>query len=93
MSPGLVVVPYASGAHVSSREFLQFCVPVAYTRDMTSDELRAWMGAHGYSVRTLARDLGVRSSTVQRWRDGSRPIPALLGPALRGLESHEQNRL
>jgi transcriptional regulator with XRE-family HTH domain len=52
---------------------------------MTSDELRAWMATHGYSVRRLAKALGVESSTVHRWRTGDHDIPPYLALALTQL--------
>ena len=52
---------------------------------MTIDALRAWMTENEYSVRRLAGALGVAPQTVQRWRDGSRPVPPWLHLALRGI--------
>lgn len=52
---------------------------------MTNEELREWMREHGYSIHALARKLGVWPSTVQRWRDGSRKIPAHVPLALEHL--------
>ncbi len=54
---------------------------------MEQGDFRAWMTAHGYSVRRLADELGVRPSTVQRYRDGTRPIPKVIEVALRGIEA------
>lgn len=54
---------------------------------MTAEELRAWMKEHGWTVRALAASLGTYPSTVQRYRDGTRPIPPMLEVALRGLKN------
>ena len=51
-----------------------------------SDDLRAWMTAHGYTVRSLARALEREPRTIQRYRDGSLPVPRVIELALRGLE-------
>jgi len=51
-----------------------------------SDELRTWMAARGYTVRGLARALGVERKTVQRWLSGATPISRTVELALRGLE-------
>ena len=53
---------------------------------MDSRELRGWMARNGYTVRGLASALGVRPSTVQRWRMGERAIPTYLELALAGIE-------
>ncbi len=53
---------------------------------LTNDEFRSWMSTHRYTVRSLAARLGVWPSTVQRYRDGSRCIPQVVGVALRALE-------
>ena len=52
---------------------------------MTSQELKRWMAAHGYSVRRLALALEVNPSTVQRWREGAHEIPPYLIHALNAL--------
>lgn len=56
---------------------------------MTSTELRDWMVAHRYGVRSLARALGLHPSTVQRYRDGVLPIPPVAALALRALTTTE----
>lgn len=53
--------------------------------DMTGDEFRAWMDEHGYSVRSLARALEREPRTIQRYRDGSLPVPRVVELALVGL--------
>lgn len=55
--------------------------------DMTADEFRSWMESHGYSVRSLARALEREPRTVQRYRDGSLPVPRVIELALIGLEA------
>lgn len=55
--------------------------------DVTADELRAWMRERGYSVRALAAETGHAPATVQRYRDGSQPIPRVFELALRGIEA------
>ncbi|MDE3096871.1 MAG: helix-turn-helix transcriptional regulator [Chloroflexota bacterium] len=52
---------------------------------MTADDLRAWMAAHGYSVRGLAASLGLAPATVQNWRDGTHAPPADLADRLSAL--------
>ncbi len=51
---------------------------------MSGAELRAWMVAHQYSVRTLADALGLNASTVQRYRDAP-IVPPVVALALVGL--------
>ena len=55
--------------------------------DVTADELRAWMSDRGFSVRALAAETGHAPATVQRYRDGSQPIPRVFELALRGIEA------
>ena len=52
---------------------------------VTPEAFRVWMAAHQWTVRGLAIALGVAPSTIQRWRDGSRPVPPYLNMALRTL--------
>lgn len=52
---------------------------------VTSDELRAWMREHGYTVRSLARALEREPRTIQRYRDGGLPVPRVVELALIGL--------
>ena len=53
---------------------------------MTSNELRAWMAAHHWSVAGLAAQLDVYPSTVQRWRSGQRRIPGDMPVRLHAIE-------
>ena len=53
---------------------------------MTSDELRSWMSQNAYTVRGLAGELRVAPTTVQRWRDGTHPVPHLVELAVRTLK-------
>ena len=53
---------------------------------MTSDELRKWREANGYSQARLAKALGIASMTVTRWEMGIRSIPPYLHLALKTLE-------
>lgn len=52
---------------------------------MPPDDLRAWMTEHEYSVRLLARALGVSATTVSTWRTGRHEIPSYLRLALERL--------
>lgn len=52
---------------------------------MTNDDLRAWQTRHRYTGSALARALDVHPSTVQRWRDGTLPVPTVVTLALEAL--------
>ena len=52
---------------------------------MTNTDLRDWMRAHRYSVRTLSHALGVSPSTVTRWRSGEITITRIVILALDSL--------
>ena len=54
---------------------------------MDNADLRAWMTAHRYSVRTLAADLGVHPATIQRYRDGTLKVPRAISLALETLSA------
>lgn len=59
---------------------------------MQADELKAWMTANGWTVRTLTTALGMPKGnwrTVQRWRDGESRIPPHLPLALQALGRRE----
>ena len=43
-----------------------------------ANELKAWMARDHWSVRRLADYIGVNPSTVQKWRDGTHPIPGYM---------------
>ena len=53
---------------------------------MTSADLAAWMAAHRYNKARLAYDLGIARSTLDRYLDGSRPVPMVVRLALKALE-------
>ena len=56
---------------------------------MNPDQLKQWMRTHERTVRGLAGELAVQPSTVQRWRNGSRPIPVYLHLALAGITGNQ----
>lgn len=53
---------------------------------MTPSELRAWRSTTGLSQGIIAALLGVDKATYWRWEKGLCPIPAIVRPALRGLD-------
>lgn len=53
---------------------------------MTGAELKQWLGDFDIGVREFARKLGVQPSTVARWLNGSRPVPAYMEWVLKGIE-------
>ncbi len=57
---------------------------------MTADELKGWMTRNGYSVRGLARDLGLSPTTITYYRSGKRPVPRTFALALDTLELRRQ---
>lgn len=60
---------------------------------MEAHELKEWMSANGYSVRTLTLALGMNPQswrTVQRWRDGTNRVPPYLQLALQALGPRKQ---
>lgn len=59
---------------------------------MDASELRAWMTANHWTVRSLTTALGMPEGnwrTVQRWRDGTSRIPPHLPLALQALGARE----
>jgi DNA-binding transcriptional regulator YiaG len=56
---------------------------------MDGPGLRQWREARGWSMRELARRLGVAPSTVLRWERVEGEMPGLLVAALRGVECEE----
>ena len=67
------------------RVALDICAPFAYAGSMTGKALRSWMTEHRHSVRTLAAALEMHPSTVQRYRDGTLPVPRAVELALETL--------
>ena len=59
---------------------------VSTVLEMTADEFKVWMTAHGYSVRSLARAMERGPASIQRYRDGTWEIPRVVELALIGLE-------
>ena len=59
---------------------------------MTDTELREWMIANGYSLSTLAGELGVHQRTVGRWRSGELPVPRMAELALQAVAPRQQAR-
>jgi hypothetical protein len=53
---------------------------------MTGADLRAWMARHRYSIRALSEVLEIHPSTLQRYRQGQLPVPALVELALKTVE-------
>lgn len=46
----------------------------------------AWMQRNGFSLATAAESLGMTRRMIAHYRTGSKPIPKVVGLALRGLE-------
>ena len=57
---------------------------------MTSSGLREWMKRKRYSIRLLSDALGLHPSTVQRYRDGSLPVPRTVELAVEHLDCLER---
>jgi len=55
------------------------------TMKRTRYDLKTWMAANRYSVRTLAVAVGVSPSTVQEWRNAGE-VPQVVALALASLE-------
>ena len=53
---------------------------------MTADQLRYWCEGHGYSLKGLARALGMSERMVRRYAAGDHPIPRRVELALDALE-------
>ncbi len=49
-------------------------------------EFRAWMERNSMSLSTLSAALGLSRRAVSQYSSGARPIPKVVGLALRGLE-------
>ena len=49
-------------------------------------EFRAWMTRNGMSLTTLSDALGLSRRAVSQYSSGARPIPKVVGLALRGLD-------
>ena len=66
--------------------------PLVYILSMTSDELKKWREANGYSQSRLAEALTVHVMTVSRWERGVREIPSFLHLALKSLEMQAKGK-
>ncbi len=53
---------------------------------MTGSELKAWMSKNRWGIHRLADEMGIHPSTVQRYRDGTLPVPRLVEIAVEYLE-------
>lgn len=51
-------------------------------------EFRAWMERNGMSLTGVAAALGLSRRAVSQYSSGARPIPKVVGLALRGLDKH-----
>jgi len=49
-------------------------------------EFRAWMDRNGMSLSTVSAALGLSRRAVSQYSSGARPIPRVVGLALRGLD-------
>jgi hypothetical protein len=49
-------------------------------------EFRAWMARNGMSLTTVSEALGLSRRAVSQYSSGARPIPKVVGLALRGLD-------
>jgi len=49
-------------------------------------EFRAWMERNGMSLSTVSQALGLSRRAVSQYSSGARPIPKVVGLALRGLD-------
>lgn len=49
-------------------------------------EFRAWMERNNMSLSTLSAALGLSRRAVSQYSSGARPIPRVVGLALRGLD-------
>ena len=53
-------------------------------------EFRAWMSRNGMSLSTVSDALGLSRRAVSQYSSGARPIPKVVGLALRGLDRSRQ---
>lgn len=60
---------------------------------MTADQLRAFRLSQGLGTPAFARALGVKPSTVVRWENGDRAIPAPVALLVRILEALPEARV
>lgn len=79
------VVEWACGLSMASERLYQMgkeqageAYPVA--------EFRAWMERNNMSLSTLSAALGLSRRAVSQYSSGARPIPRVVGLALRGLD-------
>lgn len=49
-------------------------------------EFRSWMARNGMSLSTVSDALGLSRRAVSQYSSGARPIPKVVGLALRGLD-------
>lgn len=59
---------------------------------MTADQLRAFRLSQGLGTPAFAKVLGVEPSTIVRWENGDRAIPAPVALLLRILEELPEAR-
>jgi hypothetical protein len=78
-------VEWACGSSMASERLYQMCKEQAGEAYPVA-EFRAWMERNGMSLSTVSAALELSRRAVSQYSSGARPIPKVVGLALRGLD-------